>query len=377
MKISRIIKILKNNFTPLKNVILFESIPDVSDNTKAVFDEMIKRELNRKYKLVWIVSGNSHRFKNYDNVFYLDENDPKQKRQIQKLMISAKCMICCNRFLPRMRWGQKTFYLSHGTTVKSVKSYYTIPDRIDYFIVTSENVMDLQSYELNFDKSRTIPLGFPRNDALTKSNLDVKGYLHTHCKKVIVWYPTFRQHKGGLKSASDVTLPILHNEELAVELNKSAIENDVLIVLKPHFAQDVTYIKDMKLSNIRFIGEDFFEENNICSYEFVAGCDALITDYSSIYFDYTLCNKPIAVIWEDIEEYSKNPGLIDNYEYYLRGAEKLYTLDDLKAFVARLADGTDLLKDERNSVMREVNISNDGKNSERVVNFIMDKLRIT
>jgi hypothetical protein len=43
MKFKRIINIIKNNLTPLQNVILFESIPDVSDNTKAVFEEMLKR----------------------------------------------------------------------------------------------------------------------------------------------------------------------------------------------------------------------------------------------------------------------------------------------------------------------------------------------
>ena len=149
----------------------------------------------------------------------------------------------------------------------------------------------------------------------------------------------------------------------------------MLIVLKPHFAQDVTYIKDMKLSNIRFIGDDFFEENNICSYEFITGCDALITDYSSVYFDYTLCDKPIAVIWEDIEEYKKNPGLINDYEHYLRGAEKLYNLTDLKEYISRVSHGIDLLKNERNDVMREVNISGDGKNAERVVNYIIEQIK--
>ena len=39
----------------LKNVIVFESKPDISDNTKAVFDEMLRRKLNKRYKLVWLL----------------------------------------------------------------------------------------------------------------------------------------------------------------------------------------------------------------------------------------------------------------------------------------------------------------------------------
>ena len=42
---------------PKKKWIVFESVPDLSDNTKAVFDEMVRRKLNQKYlfimKVVW------------------------------------------------------------------------------------------------------------------------------------------------------------------------------------------------------------------------------------------------------------------------------------------------------------------------------------
>jgi CDP-glycerol glycerophosphotransferase (TagB/SpsB family) len=273
-----------------------------------------------------------------------------------------------------MRKGQKTLYLSHGTALKSVKSYYTIPNRIDYCIVASKNVVDLQAYEFNFDKTRMIPLGFPRNDVFAKQSVDVKQYLNTSCQKVIVWYPTFRRHKNGLTAGSGDALPIIHNAQKAQTLNNFAKEHNVLIVLKPHFAQDTTYIKNLDLSNIRFIDDAFFIENKISSYEFVGGCDALITDYSSIYFDFLLCDKPIAAVWEDIEDYKRTPGLIDNYEHYMRGAEKVYNLDELEEFVFRISRGEDILKSERNEVMREVNLSTDGRNSERVVDFIMSNL---
>ena len=130
----------------------------------------------------------------------------------------------------------------------------------------------------------------------------------------------------------------------------------------------------MCLSNILFIKDDFFVKHSVSSYSFVGACDALISDYSSIYFDFTLCDKPVGVIWEDIEEYKRSPGLVDNYEHYLRGAEKIYTFDDLKDFVIRVSCGEDVLRQERREVMNEVNISTDGKNSARVVDFILEKI---
>ena len=153
-------------------------------------------------------------------------------------------------------------------------------------------------------------------------------------------------------------------------------ESKVLVVLKPHFAQDVSYIKDIGLSNIQFIDDKFFKENGISSYKFVGCSDALITDYSSIYFDYTICDKPVAAIWEDIEEYKKNPGLIDDYEYYMSGAEKVYCIDDLIGFIQRVGDNIDALGNERRKICDIANYSNSGGNSQRAVDFIMEKAKL-
>ena len=43
------------NRLPTKKLIIFESAPDLSDNTKAVFDEMIKRGMNEKYEMLWLL----------------------------------------------------------------------------------------------------------------------------------------------------------------------------------------------------------------------------------------------------------------------------------------------------------------------------------
>ena len=123
----------------------------------------------------------------------------------------------------------------------------------------------------------------------------------------------------------------------------------MLIVVKPHFAQITNNIRNYCLSNILFIDDTFFDKNNISSYEFVGSTDGLITDYSSIYYDYTLCDKPICLIWDDIENYRKNPGLIDRYEYLMSGGEKAYSVDDLISFVDRVYKGIDILKEERNN----------------------------
>ena len=361
---------------PLSKVIVFESAPDFSDNTRAVYDEMVRRGLNRKYKLVWLCFNNSPRSISEKNVKCVDCNTKSGQMKKRYLLYRAKCIICCNHFIRKNDKRISSFYLTHGTPIKSTKSYYTIPYYIDYCTVPSVGVANIYAYEMNFPIEKIYPLGFPRNDALY-NNVDIKTPLGTNCEKVIVWYPTFRQTKREVYVVSaSSALPVIHDAEAAKRLNEVAVKNNTLIVLKPHFAQDVSYVKDLGLSNIRFIDDSFFTEHGITSYEFVGSCDALITDYSSIYYDFTLCDKPIAAVWEDIEEYKQKPGLIDNYEYYMKGAEKVYTVEELEKFVSDVAHGVDNLKEERNEIKNLTNYSTDGKNSARVVDFIIEKAKL-
>lgn len=363
-------KVILNPNAKLKNVIVFESIPDVSDNTYAVFKEMLRRRLNQKCKLVWLLSRNAEmQYPKYKNVKYVWMHGVEG----QYYNRVAKVKICCNDFLDKKNDKQVCVFLGHGTALKSVKKYYTIPKHIDYFVVASKNVQESQAYELSFDREKTIPLGSPRNDELVGCDIDARKLLQATCKKIIVWCPTFRQHKNGFKTGIKDALPIIHDSTMAEQLNEMAKKQDVLLVLKPHYAQDVRYVKDLGLSNIRFVDDGFFMQHKVSFYQFMSSCDALLTDYSSIYLDYTLCDKPVGVIWEDIEEYKKFPGVVSSFDAWLEGAEKLYTLEDLSAFIERISKGIDVLKSERAEIRDLVNISTDGKNSERVVDFIIEK----
>lgn len=168
-------------------------------------------------------------------------------------------------------------------------------------------------------------------------------------------------------------IPIIDDERNAITINDFARKNDILIVIKPHFSQDIKMFKKLNLKNIVFIDESFFTVHNINSYEFLGNCDALLTDYSSVYYDYTLCDKPIGAVWEDIEEYRDNPGFSINIDYYWAGAQKIYTVQDLMKFIENVSNGEDILKEERNRIKKLINYMSDNKNSERVVDFIISK----
>lgn len=363
-----------DNF-PGKKAIVFESLPNFADNTRPVFDEMMRRGLDKTYTMYWWVSKKDAALPEYPNVKYLYTGSFWGKLRYRWVTIRAKALICCNNFLPEKHPRQKAFYLTHGTALKGLNGYFA-PEGISYMLVASEHVRPTMARDFHVAPEGVYALGYPRNDVLTRPGRDLKKVFSGDFRKVVVWYPTFRQHKNGAKTGVSSGLPVLHDAQAAIRLNAVAKENGVLIVAKPHFAQDLSYIKAYDLSNILFIDDSFFVKNGLSSYEFVGSCDAMITDYSSIFFDYLLCDKPIAVIWEDIEEYRKNPGFSMDPDVYMSGSHKIYTLEDYEDFLRSVAGGQDPYREERNRLCALLNYAADGENARRVTDFIIEKANL-
>ncbi len=365
-----------------KSIIVFESIPSLSDNTKSVFDELLHRKFNDRYLLIWSIFDEPidkwKKKARIKNVEYCEAYPESLSERIRNEYIKkrVKCIICCNRFISPFQKGQKSFYLSHGMPIKDVSKYYTIPDDIDYCFITGEKYADIVSDVRKIRREKIVALGFPRNDEFVKEQINIKSILNTECEKIIMWYPTFRQHKFGLKTGSVNALPLITDLESAKMLNEAAKRNNVLIVVKPHFVQDIAYINDFELSNIRFVSDQFFFNNDIVPYRFLAAADALITDYSSIYYDYLLCDKPIGLIWDDYDDYSKKPGFAVDMNYYMQAGMKIYNIEEMIMFLETVAKNGDFLVKEREKIRNELHYATDGKNTQRVVDFIIKEAKL-
>jgi CDP-glycerol glycerophosphotransferase (TagB/SpsB family) len=375
-------------YSLIKPNIIFESIPDFSDNTMPVYEEMLRRGMDRKYRLTWYLSYDRCMTMNHGVAEYWNPRDRKTIRdriRNYSFFYKTKCIICCNRFLTSHGDDERTitfgkdqvsFYLTHGTPMKSVKDYYTCPEGIDYVLSAAPGLNALMAYEFSVPQDKVFAAGFPRNDVFSKPAVDIKSAFGKQYDKIIIWYPTYRQNNTGPIRLQVDSLPIIHDKQNAIRLNEAAKKSKCLIVLKPHFAQDTSMIRDDKLSNIRLIDDAFFKQAGFSSYEMLAASDALITDYSSLYYDYTLRDKPIGAVWEDIDSYSKKPGFAVDLDYYLNGAVKIYNIAELCDFVKAVSEGKDSLRSERREIRDAVNFSTDGNNARRVVDFIIDKARL-
>ncbi|MBQ6860659.1 MAG: CDP-glycerol glycerophosphotransferase family protein [Clostridia bacterium] len=366
----------------LKNIILLESGPDYSDSTYYVFKEMIKQGINKKYKLVWIVDDTS-KFEDIkiENVIFLGKiTDFKTRMKSLYYRTFAKYIIDSNKYVHKTNKNQYRIHLTHGSPVKKISEYWLQAGEIDSFIVMSdfwENISHNIFSGSGLVKKYSI-LGLPRNDVFFEIANKKSFFRELKRKKTILWLPTYRQHKNvdsknlKIDSKFEMGIPCFNNIEEINDVNEFLKLKNTILIIKPHPAQDLSKIKELDCSNIKIIYDSYFE-NHSNLYEYLPSVDALITDYSSVYFDYLLANKPIGLAVPDLEEYTKTFEMPYNYNKTVIG-EKILNYEDLIKFIDNVANGNDIMKEKRNEIKKIYHKHIDGNASKRVVEHLKKQM---
>lgn len=366
----------------IKNIILFESIPVYSGNSKHVYNEMVKQNWNKKYRLIWISNGTETIDNKRIKVIYCNCSNPI-KKMLNNLYSAylynvAKCVILSNEFPTFINGKRKDQYcinLAHGEALKNCSDHYNLPDYIDEVACLSSFLAKYDAINFNCDISKMLPIGYSRNDVLFGPPKDLNSIFNKKFKKCIYWMPTYRQHKNGKVNTSDISFPIVYSEREAQIINRCAIDNDTLIIIKPHPAQDLTRLTSMDMSNIIFINDSFLMVNNIDNYELLRSVDALLSDYSSVYYDYLLCDKPIGLCFDDFDDYNRREGFTVDPEYILAGGQKIYNTEDLCEFICSVSSGEDKLFKNRNRIKETCHQYCDDNSTKRIVDMIEKRLR--
>ena len=286
-----------------------------------------------------------------------------EKLYTSKVVVTDDYSFYLNRFGKRS--GQKVIQIWHaGGAFKkfgldagrllpaSERSYH---EGYDLVSVSSEWVRHIYAGAFGIDVSIVQPLGLPRTDRFFEA-----GYKESVCrrifadhpewegKQILVYAPTFRDGPGKSRA---VFAPTVDFAKLS-----SVLSDNQLLVICPHPVMKNT-ILEKPLENIQVVRE-YSTEDML----FVA--DLLITDYSSIIFDYSLLNKPVLFFCYDYDTYDRNYYL--DYAKDLPG-DLLRKEADLREY---LAGGT-FSVDARMAAFRERFMSAcDGHSSQRVAEKI-------
>jgi CDP-glycerol glycerophosphotransferase len=201
-----------------------------------------------------------------------------------------------------------TFYsfgkLNRMLTYFSKKSLQFLHNKIDLYSVSSNLDLNRMSRAFNVSKDKFRITGTPRFDIIerkkSKESL-ISEIFFKHNKtqgKNIMYAPTWREN--GWSSNQTIEDP----QKLIDYLEK---ENCYLFI-KRHPLTTKEEIEDWGIKEsdrINFI--DGFDINE--SYQFI---DVLITDFSSLIFDFGILNKPVIYFITDLDEYSGNRGFYDD-----------------------------------------------------------------
>lgn len=196
---------------------------------------------------------------------------------------------------------------------------YLFADNYEAVVTTSEELIPVMSRSFLVEQERVKVWGQPRNDKLFEK-INVRKQMQKIFQKeklpefdsLLLYAPTFRD--DGETRLFPFEEFHGENRGRAVEQLQNFLEkNQCIMCIRMHLYEKEGYdwlkALDRPGSRIRFLNEDRIED----IMEVLAMFDLLITDYSSIYIDYLLLERPILFLPYDREAYLKTRGF--NFDY--------------------------------------------------------------
>lgn len=256
-----------------------------------------------------------------------------------------------------------TYYRSKQSYSQMVRSYDNDRSHWDYLV--SPNAFSTNAFVSAFgiSKDQILELGYPRVDCLVNaSNTTVadlkRKYGIPAGKKVVLYAPTWRDNSFGV---SGYTL------ELQVDFYRwrSYLGDDYVVLFKPHYLISNHYHVPADLTDFVFLMNANADINDA-----YLMTDVLVTDYSSVFFDFAVLGRPIYFYMYDFDE----------YENELRGFY-LKIPDDLPNDIDKSEEGflekirnEDFNYDRLAAFNQRFNVCNDGQVCKKVIGRVFSEI---
>ena len=305
IKIKAILYFLLKWLPVQENKILFQSFNgnNYSCNTKYLY---LAIKDKKKYKCVWIYNKDDYLEDLSESIIVKNSSI----KSIYHYATSKHWIINCNLYPPyKPKKNQIYTQLWHGIPLKKIgmdidkdisdkKIWIKDSHNWNYFISNHEVYNSIYEKAFSINKEKIISLGIPRNDIFNNDILKERAYKNIrnalgdiiNNKKIILYAPTFRddEYKDG-------------NCKINIDFKKFNMElgEDYLLILKVH--PNVAKMLDIKDLPSNVINASNYNDIQ----ELLTITDILITDYSSVFFDFSLTGKPILFYCYDLEKYEK------------------------------------------------------------------------
>lgn len=257
----------------------------------------------------------------------------------------------------------KTFGLKDSSiqfrTSKANQRFKDVYSQFQY-VITGSHEMDAIFHEaFSIQEQQIIHTGIPRTDIFfdeTRKNETIKKiyseYPQFKNKRILLYAPTFRGGNNGITNA---------NLDLTLLKNRLGEDSIILIRLHPSI-KEKAHLPEMD-GTIYDVSEYPYIN------ELLLITDLLITDYSSIPFEYSFLRRPMIFFPYDLEEYAKDRGFWKDYDKLVPGPIA-YTTAGLADILTK--DDYDL--ERIDSFHKRWNQFSTGQSSEKVAAIIREWL---
>lgn len=231
-----------------------------------------------------------------------------------KVLASAKYLINDTTFIPAFVKKDGQIYINtwHGTPLKTlgkkVKNDFHAIGNVqknfivsDYLLYPNEFTMQrmIDDYMIqNLTKASAVLSGYPRNAAFFDDELrnEIREEYGFGDKHIYMYMPTWRGAVGKVDNSANIYL-----QYYLLEIEKRLKDDEIMYVnLHPLANKNVSFGMFKKIKPF---------PNKYETYEFLNAGDCLITDYSSVMFDYAVTGRKVINFTYDEEEYLKDRGL--------------------------------------------------------------------
>lgn len=227
-----------------------------------------------------------------------------------------------------------------------------LKERIDLISAIGEE--DKKHFMTAFDTDRVEILGYPRNDSIF--NRRDKNDKHI----TILYLPTFRNNIND-----NIDLFSAYKFDL-LKFDKVLAHNNIKLEIKMHPVnkpERAIYQQIQSSQNIRFLDE-------VDVTDYLSSVDVLITDYSSVYFDFLLNGKPIIFSPFDYDSYlSKDREFYYHYNEVTPGPH-CYDWESILDWILKFKESPSLYKENREKIRNMFHLYQDSRSSERVYEYI-------
>lgn len=260
--------------------------------------------------------------------------------------------------------NQITIQLWHGIPLKRMNR---LVDVIYSYHISTSSYVNQTSLQDVISAKKHLDLGYPRNDLLLKEHkyedlcfVDKEIYNLANKERVIVYMPTHREAAFSFDDDYSFSLDLKRIDELM-----KRVKSFFILKLHPFVA---SLFEKESFSNILI----YPSQSDI--YPVLKYTDILITDYSSVYFDFLFVDKPIIFYDYDYEEYSSNmQGFVYSYGKNTPG-KRVNNQEILEQEVEKiLEEGKDNFKNERNDVLNKFFTYKDEFSSKRIIEELIPK----